>query len=692
MHRSRIRKLVVPTIAWIASALGGAALLAGRWTPAAPTEAAGVLLSLLVAAAAVWTVWSARDPRWRAPRMAPRVAFALVPVLTLLAIAGGGFRSPALAAAGLACLVALRARDLGLALLTAATLALVVGASSTVLRGPPTVAEWVLGVWTILALIVLPQVILATARSVVSRERQRNERLSGLVGDRARTPVRLSALRPGGGRPTAPEGPRQLPPPADSAGTARDDVVARYLRDVREWADAEEAIFWRLDEGAGEILPAAWSTPGERPLYMREDWLPLVSWSTSERLAQLHPGESSVQLALCPVEWGARAVGALSVSSVTALGRTREELALWMPRFAAHLASLSDLVEERNVVARRNRHAMALLAATRDFPSLPTVRELSEALFANVLALTSAHRAALVRWHAEEGRGSVEFATQAHPVPRGTTVTDRTYVGGTCVGGRPLVWENARALGDGRRVYGEGEPPREIGALGVVPYFIDGAVRGALVVEGDLPGDVRADDRRALRQLVDLAAASIERLTRTEDEALRATTDKLTGLRNRRYFDEQFARESARVFRTGSTLALVVGDVDHFKRVNDGHGHDAGDAVLRAMANRFAQAVRDVDIAARFGGEEFVVLLPDTDLEGAMVMAERLRRSIEAYPVMAGGIEIPVTMSFGVAAFPRSSPTREGIFAAADRALYRAKAEGRNCVRSAPPKDSQTKA
>jgi diguanylate cyclase (GGDEF)-like protein len=353
---------------------------------------------------------------------------------------------------------------------------------------------------------------------------------------------------------------------------------------------------------------------------------------------------------------------------------------------------VGDLVQERDLVARRNRHAMALLGATRDFPAVQSTDRLAQALFANVLALTSANRAALVRWYADEGRGSVEFLSVGHPLGERTAVTDRSYVGGACAGGRPLVWEDAGSLDEARRVYGDGEARRHIGALGVIPYFIAGEVRGALVVEGDQPGDVRAEDRRALRQLVDLAGASIERLTRTEEEALRATTDKLTGLKNRRYFDEQFARESARVFRTGSSLAVVLADVDFFKRINDGHGHDAGDAVLRGIAARFGQAMRDVDVAARFGGEEFVVLLPDTDLDGALVMAERLRRSIELRPFTAGAIDIAATMSFGVAAFPRSSPTREGILAAADRALYRAKAEGRNCVRSAPPRDSQTKA
>jgi len=111
--------------------------------------------------------------------------------------------------------------------------------------------------------------------------------------------------------------------------------------------------------------------------------------------------------------------------------------------------------------------------------------------------------------------------------------------------------------------------------------------------------------------------------------------------------------------------------------------------VLRAIAGTLRERVRDVDYCARYGGEEFVMLLPHTDSAGAVETAERLRRAVESRPVRTGGVTIPVTLSFGVASYPLSASSRESVFSAADKALYKAKADGRNCVRSASPRDIQ---
>ncbi|HUR00746.1 MAG TPA: GGDEF domain-containing protein, partial [Gemmatimonadaceae bacterium] len=136
--------------------------------------------------------------------------------------------------------------------------------------------------------------------------------------------------------------------------------------------------------------------------------------------------------------------------------------------------------------------------------------------------------------------------------------------------------------------------------------------------------------------------------------------------------------------RYGRITSLVVADLDYFKRVNDTHGHDAGDAVLRHTASLFMEIVRAVDVCARYGGEEFAILLPETDPAGAAHLAERLRLALESRPVRFGRTEMRVTASFGVASYPDSAPLRDGLFPAADKALYRAKADGRNCVRQAP--------
>jgi diguanylate cyclase (GGDEF)-like protein len=154
-------------------------------------------------------------------------------------------------------------------------------------------------------------------------------------------------------------------------------------------------------------------------------------------------------------------------------------------------------------------------------------------------------------------------------------------------------------------------------------------------------------------------------------------------LANRRRFDESLQRELSHSDRFGHPVSLVLVDIDHFKRVNDSHGHDAGDAVLRAVARMLSDGVRTVDLCARFGGEELAILLPQTTAAGAFELADRLRRRIAGRPVRYNDSEIAVTASFGVASYPDLVPSRDGLFQAADAALYDAKHGGRNCVRSA---------
>ncbi|HWB56170.1 MAG TPA: diguanylate cyclase [Gaiellaceae bacterium] len=172
-----------------------------------------------------------------------------------------------------------------------------------------------------------------------------------------------------------------------------------------------------------------------------------------------------------------------------------------------------------------------------------------------------------------------------------------------------------------------------------------------------------------------------ERLHRLVER--QANTDGLTELPNRRHFEEVMEGEISRAERFGGNLALILADLDDFKQVNDRYGHQAGDDVLRTFADILRSTVRDIDLPARYGGEEFAVLLPQTDLEGAHRLAERLRRSLAARPMTThpGGL-VAVTASFGVAAFP-DAQTPAALFAAADEALYRAKSAGKNCVVSA---------
>jgi two-component system, cell cycle response regulator len=161
-----------------------------------------------------------------------------------------------------------------------------------------------------------------------------------------------------------------------------------------------------------------------------------------------------------------------------------------------------------------------------------------------------------------------------------------------------------------------------------------------------------------------------------------AVTDGLTGLHNRRYLDSHLATLVERARQRGRPLSLMITDIDRFKIINDTHGHDAGDDVLREFAMRLRQNVRGIDLACRMGGEEFVVVMPDTDGAVAGKVAERIRAQIAqtAFAIGSEGREIPVTVSVGVAALRQGSDSAEELLKRADVALYEAKHGGRNRV------------
>ncbi|MBM3485376.1 MAG: PleD family two-component system response regulator [Alphaproteobacteria bacterium] len=161
-----------------------------------------------------------------------------------------------------------------------------------------------------------------------------------------------------------------------------------------------------------------------------------------------------------------------------------------------------------------------------------------------------------------------------------------------------------------------------------------------------------------------------------------AVTDSLTGLYNRRYLDAHFEAMSSRLAQAGKMLSLVALDIDHFKVINDTHGHAAGDEVLKTLAERILANLRGLDSAVRHGGEEFVILMPDSPLASASAAAERLRVAVAAEPIKIGAPAgaVSVTVSIGVASATAGMVSLEDLISRADAALYEAKRSGRNCV------------
>ncbi|MBA4371202.1 MAG: hypothetical protein C0418_06475, partial [Coriobacteriaceae bacterium] len=219
-----------------------------------------------------------------------------------------------------------------------------------------------------------------------------------------------------------------------------------------------------------------------------------------------------------------------------------------------------------------------------------------------------------------------------------------------------------------------------------IPITHEGRVLGFVGIASLEAGRVTDDSKRLLYALASQAGLAVDQIRLNEQAKVMAITDGLTGLYNHRYFHERLAAEYERARRFGHPLSLIMIDVDHFKLFNDRHGHLAGDALLEGLGALLRDNVRRIDMAARYGGEEFSVMLVETGRDEAMAFAERLRAAVEVgHLAQSVSADARITISIGVAGSPSGTDSSEGLIATADRALYRAKAEGRNRVCTAEP-------
>ncbi len=231
---------------------------------------------------------------------------------------------------------------------------------------------------------------------------------------------------------------------------------------------------------------------------------------------------------------------------------------------------------------------------------------------------------------------------------------------------------------DGREVRCQHVHPTFSGSYACYPLLGRGGIVGLLYIEADAAAAGHDDAMNAFAGNLGLALANY-RLR----EALRVMSlrDPLTGLFNRRYLEEALVLEFGRASRTDEGVGIIVGDLDHFKRLNDTYGHDGGDAALRAVAQVLVGNVRKGDIACRHGGEEFVLVLPGATLEQTRERADELRRTLAQLEVPFHGKMIsPITMSIGVAVYPKHGSSPDAVLRQADKAMYQAKQNGRDRV------------
>ena len=215
----------------------------------------------------------------------------------------------------------------------------------------------------------------------------------------------------------------------------------------------------------------------------------------------------------------------------------------------------------------------------------------------------------------------------------------------------------------------------------VEPIYFGDRLIGSFALSPRAP--VHQNDPVLVKTIARELGGALKMATLVEESRWMATTDALTGLSNRRAFIDWATREVARCARYADHFCVMLLDVDHFKQVNDRYGHAAGDAVLAAVSRLMGSIVRSCDVVARWGGEEFVVALPSTALDGATLVAERIRAALEAHPIAdpSGGQVLTVTASFGVAQL-EAGESLDQLVDRADRAMYAAKSAGRNRVLS----------
>lgn len=211
-----------------------------------------------------------------------------------------------------------------------------------------------------------------------------------------------------------------------------------------------------------------------------------------------------------------------------------------------------------------------------------------------------------------------------------------------------------------------------------IPLISFGQTLGVLTLHSTQRNAFRESELQSLESVADICANSIQNAHYVDRVKQLAYLDGLTGIFNRRFFELRIMEEIERARRYGNQMAVIMADIDQFKQLNDEFGHLLGDEVLRQVSSIFHQQVRKIDVVCRYGGEEFAVLLTQTNPEQAMLVAEKLRKTVESWQFP--GVPRTITISAGVAAFPNHGRSRDEIVRAADSGLYAAKQSGRNRV------------
>jgi len=458
------------------------------------------------------------------------------------------------------------------------------------------------------------------------------------------------------------------------------------LRDLAGRVGARRVLLWRIERAAdraravatsGGPLPAAPAPLRGSPL----GW----AWEEGVQM-QIDPPPAWAAADALVVACRLRTEGSDGTLLTYEFGNDQQRPAAdVLDAAAVTVRAVLDTHELQLAAVADRRRLDQLMRALRRIPAEPDLDEVARELLQAARDLVDTTGGAIAIWDDDAPRVLVCESSDGGPEAGRTLVADDSEMAIAARAESRIIREDRPrsappvASREERWAY----PPR---ALATVPLMAPTGVVGLLSLwTSELP---RFDERSI--ELVDAAAPYfalvLNHARRYGMARERAERDPLTRLRNRRAFDAALDGEAARFRRYVRPLSVLLVDLDHFKQINDTHGHEAGDAVLQLVARTLEHELRDNDLPARFGGEEFVVLLPETDRSHAQDAAERLRRAIEALDFSWQGRPIPIRASIGVASCPECADSPHDLIRAADEALYEAKENGRNQVRVAPPK------
>ncbi len=504
--------------------------------------------------------------------------------------------------------------------------------------------------------------------------------LARVLGKRGRAPA--GAGGPGVRRAA---GPIAVAPPPDEV-PAR-EPLRRALERLTEQVGARRALLWDVD-GEHGLARASVVTSGDRPPEIGLQGDPL-GWALEQQipLRLTHSQRWTRGGNGCAIPLRRDGTGALATLefAVEADMPDPEALGLWGSWLDAFVRA-----EAYQAQAAQDREARdELFDVLKRLTEVQDEEKFGKELVEAARYLGAVDGAALARWSGESGGGELVACCGegAAPPPSGRFRMAESVLGLVPHSGGVVARERRREEAKRLPVLAPGErwavEPRAAAAFPLLDAHKEVvAILGIWSV-----ADNALDPRSiaAVETIATYAGLYLRQLMAYDAVKHESRRDVLTGLPNRRFLEERLVEEASRCSRYGRPLAVVMVDIDHFKLVNDIHGHDAGDAVLRALGSLLASSLRETDLPARLGGEEFLLLLPETTLRAAAETAERLRARLQAAQIPWRGGSIPVTASFGVSAVPECVPIAATLLESADAALYEAKNSGRNrvCVAAA---------